>query len=67
MTTTRLPTMDNPETSIQTLAVHFGEETDSDNPISGTGRCRACSCTGYKKKPDTNYCDTCGHHWDQHR
>lgn len=38
-----------------------------EGPIGGSGRCRACSCPGYRpNSPKNDYCHDCGHSWYMH-
>ena len=35
---------------------------------SGSGKCQACDCRGFKKSKDNDgYCGNCGHGYSQHR
>ena len=35
---------------------------------SGSGKCQACDCRGFKKdKDNSGYCGNCGHGYSQHR
>lgn len=49
------------------LAFVTPADADTEEPISGTGRCYACDdCRGYVASKKTNWC-TCGHHWERHQ
>jgi hypothetical protein len=39
----------------------------NNGPIAGSGRCKACSCRGYRpNNPKNDYCHDCGHSWYMH-
>ncbi len=38
-----------------------------DKSLSGSGRCKACGCRGYRHNtPKNDYCKDCGHSWYMH-
>lgn len=38
-----------------------------DKSLSGSGRCKACACRGYRpNNPKNDYCKDCGHSWYMH-
>jgi len=46
---------------------------EEEHVIAGTGWCIACKdegrkpgCKGYTRGNQTNFCGTCGHHYDRH-
>ncbi|MDR3695781.1 hypothetical protein [Mucilaginibacter sp.] len=56
----KLTDLENKETETDTISQNNQEEI-----IDGHGRCKSCSCSGYKPGKENSYC-TCGHHYYQH-
>lgn len=65
--TTKPPTPKNPSIHCSHARPAFAilPGLDSSPPTSGTGRCYACDCKGYRKGSELNWCK-CGHHRDRH-